>query len=230
MFNKTIVVCAGIIGVAAIASALLLSNLKINFKDGSDTINVIGLASRKVPADRAEFSFTVTVNSKNISAGYARLEAECAKARNLMYGAGFKADELSSSPITLMPTFVRDRNGFDTAEIRFFVLSRTVDVSTANLPLADYGSQLPQQLMAEGAEVSVSSIHYTCSEPRQCYDELLAAAGADAKTKAERIAASGGFRVGKLLKAEPPRSVSIDSGNGAELVVSLALYADYSVK
>ena len=230
MFNKTIVVCAGILGLAAIASALLLSNLKIDFNNKRDIINVTGTAEKRVPADRAEFSFTVTVNSKNVAAGYARLEDECAKARNLMYGIGFKADELTGSPIVLSPLYVRDRNGMETAEIRFFVLSRTVSVSTGNLQLADYGCQLPQQLMAEGAEVAVSDVRYTCNEPQQYYDELLAAAGADAKKKADSIAAAGGFKAGKLLSADPSRGVSIDRANGSELIASLAIYADYEVK
>ncbi len=227
MNNKVIILCSAIAAAAAVAAAALLANMNINLKDGENTISVQGTARAEVQADTARFGFAIKRHGRNgLGQLYKETQRDCAQALDMMYTLGFAPKDIESSAVECTPIYVRNSNGSTTNQIEGYSLVQRFSVTTRNLDLAEYGHLQPQQLMAQGIEVEIFPLSYSCSNSEELNSKLLAEASADALKKADRIAAAGGFKVGALCSA-PAQGLEI-TGERAK-TVTVNVYANYAV-
>jgi uncharacterized protein YggE len=148
------------------------------------TITVSGLGSVETVPDRASFSFTVTTNADTARAAMAKNSDDAdAVAKVLKAGA-----KIQTSGIGLSPRY--DDNG---QKILGYTASTTV---TADADLAKLGG-LIDAAVAAGAN-GLSGPSFSRSDRDQLYRDALKDALADARTKAQALAAGSGLTLGEI--------------------------------
>ena len=179
-----------LVPVAALAAALLLafgtSGAPAAAGDSADGITVQGTATVSAVPDRAEISFGVESPAQTARAALAANAAEIRKVIAALKAAG--ATELETQSISLSTRYTQ--NG----EPNGFVAQNTVSAKVANVARA--GPVIDAAVAAGANQVYGPSL--TRSNQADLYRQALKAAVADARLRAQAIAAAAGATLGKV--------------------------------
>lgn len=228
MNNKIVILCFCIVAAAVVAAAALLANMNIRFKEGENTISVVGYATAEVKADTVQFGFAVKRHGRaGLGQLYKELQHDSALALDTMYTLGFNPSDIEASAVGCSPIYVKTANGGVTNQIEGYYLVQKFTVTTKNIDLAEYGLLQPQQLMEQGIEVDIFPLDYFCPDIDGLKTKLLAEAGANAREKAATIAEAGGFKLGALCSSS---SQEVDVRGDSTKTVTVEVSANFSVE
>jgi uncharacterized protein len=164
------------------------------------SITVSGTGSVSVKPDRAHFSFGVDSKGTTASAALAENGAAMQKIIAALKAAGIDPDDIRTEQVSLSPV----DNDEETAVIGY---SASNSVSVVVHRLSGAGALIDRAVAAGATQVAGPSLDR--ADAAALYKKALDAATADARDKAETIAAASGLTLGRATQvsettSEPP--------------------------
>jgi uncharacterized protein len=177
-------------------------------KPAERRIRITGSAKKRIKSDLIEWTATVDAHAADRTAAYKQLKRGVDQAIAFLQKQGIKAEEIEAQSATFKQVFETQTtwvgtnrvdkqvpNGFDTSEE---ILVRSTDVARI-----EKASREITSLLEEGVSITSSEPLYYYTRLGELKLEMLAAAGRDARARAENILRStGGGAIGKLLGAD----------------------------
>jgi uncharacterized protein YggE len=175
-------------------------------------ITVGGIGSVRAVPNRAQFSFGVTTQGTTAAQA---IDANTGLARKViaaLKAGGVASDDLQTEAVSLEPRYSDD----DGAIVGY---TATNSVSATSRDLAKAGALVDAAVAAGANQASGPSL--TRSDQAELYRNALRAAVADARAKADAIAAAGGLQLGEIRSvvegssAPPPEPLARDAAGEA---------------
>jgi uncharacterized protein YggE len=197
------------VAVLALLAAALAGGLRPEAAEGVEadgqTIAVNGTGTVLVVPDRAEVSFGVESRGRTAREALAANAIEMRRLLDALHEAGVDRRNLRTEHLSLMPVY--DAKG---REIVAYVASNTAG---AEVDLAGAGAVIDAAVEAGANHVYGPTM--SRADESDLYRRALRAALADARRKAEALAAAGAFSVGRIVSvaetgvAPPPEPVAV---------------------
>lgn len=200
--NAQIVILGICFVVAAVGSAVILTDGLVKFKKASaEVINVTGSAEKKIVSDYAVWTASFSARDPQLKNAFAKVKENTAKVRAYLASKGIKEDELIVSQVTTDIIYKKNEKGSDTNVIETYLVSQWIEVRSADIKKVTAVSRESTELIEQGIQFVSDAPQYFYTKLSELKLEMLAAASADAKKRAEQIASSTGNKVGRIRSA-----------------------------
>ena len=170
-------------------------------------VEVTGEASQKLVPDQATLQVTVQAEDKVLTKAKDANDAKLKKVLAVAKDAGLTDKQLQLSYSNIAPQYDYNQNSSKPI-FRSYVVSHTI---TLTLKQPEKASVLIDALTREGID-QMGGLNFGLSDEKKARDALLEEALANAKAKAERMAAALGAKLGK------PLSIAEVGGNSPQPV------------
>lgn len=201
--NTQIIILGICFALATIVSTVILSQGLIKFKKASaEIIQVTGSAEKKIVSDYAVWTAEFSVRDPQLKSAFAKIKKEIDSVKAYLISKGIKEDEIIIPQVITEIIYKKNEKGNTTNEIEAYTLSQEVEVRS-------YDVQRITAVSRESTELIKQDIRFVSDAPQYFYTklaelklEMLSAASADAKKRAEQIASSTGNRIGRIRSAD----------------------------
>ncbi len=166
------------------------------------TITVKGSTRQRIRSDRAAWSIQVRGDGKTLPEAFAVLDAGIKQVRRFLGENGFSEPEIGLAAIATEIKYAHDEKGAPTNEIEGYGLSRRFSISTPDVQRVEQSAGRVTELIQDGVLVMSGAPEYYFTGLAQLRIDLMAAASADARARADRIAQSTGCRLDALRDAQ----------------------------
>lgn len=241
--TKNVLLLGGIIGFSFIISALIGGVSLYKMRSLDDVLSVTGSARAHVVADQVKWSssFSRTVKQSQLKKGYADLAQDLVLVKAFYADRGLDENELTISPV-MMNEYYDYNNNSGVQQEKQYVLIQTVSVNSSDVLGITTIAKQSRALIEKGVIFMSGNPEYYYSGLSNLRVNLLSSAIKDARARAEKIASSGGERVGTLRSASsgvvqvlPANSVEIsDYGaydtSSIDKEVMLTVKAAFSIR
>lgn len=192
------------IGIAAIVAAAILARAYTYKYRAQDTVVVTGLGETEFTSDLIVWSGTLTAEAQNVAAGYAQIEESKAKVQEYLVEKGLPADAAVFEFVNVDKQFVPvyNANG-NWAGQRFagYELRQRFTVESSDVEKVETISREISSLIAQGVSIEAYAPDYYYTKLDDVKMGLIETASADARLRAEKIAANAGTKIGKVASA-----------------------------
>lgn len=171
-------------------------------KKGDEAVTVTGSARKRIKSDLVVWSAGVSSQAAKLSDAYSRLAADVPRIKEYLKSKGIAEDQMTVSAISSTTQYARDENGNQTSEITGYSLSQQVEVRSGDVDRVAQIAREATELINQNILLESSAPQYSYTKIGDLKIEMLGEAARDAKTRAERIAASTGNRIGTLRSAK----------------------------
>lgn len=158
--------------------------------DTQNGITVTGMGSVNAVPDRAEFSFGVQSQGRTAAQALSANSAEMRRVIDALRSAGIAAADIQTGQVSVSPT-----TSSDGQTITGYMALNTVSARIRDLAAA--GRVIDAAVAAGANQVYGPSL--TRSDQDDLYRQALRSAFADARAKAQALAAAAGLTVGRVL-------------------------------
>ena len=179
-------------------------------------ITVTGLGSVSAVPDQAEFSFGVEKQARTAQQAFADASAAMTKLVDALKRAGIAAADLQTQHVAISPRYSEDGQS-----IVGYTASSSVSARLTGLGRA--GAVIDAAVAAGANQVFGPSL--SIADRTQRYQQALRAAVADARTKAQGLAAASGLTLGRIVvvaeagAAPSPMPLAEGAGRAADISV-----------
>jgi len=216
------------IGLVALAIALVASTAiaSTSWKHVRSTppqrkLRITGSAKKRIVSDLIQWSATVEAHAADRTAAYKQLRSEVARAVAALKKQGIREDEIFPQSATFKAVFETQVSGAGPTRTekqipRGFDTSEVIEVRSTDVARVEKASREITDLLEEGISITSGEPQYFYTKLGELKVEMLAAAGRDARARAENILKStGGAAIGKLLGADMG-IININPANATE--------------
>jgi hypothetical protein len=222
------------IGIVALAIAavwcttIVMATYKsIKIKPEQRTIKVIGSAKKRIVSDLIEWEASLEARAPDRTAAYKLLREHSAKAVALLVAEGIKPTEILPQSASFEEEFdlVVDHKVIPGVKVperierrvpKGFVTRTTIIVRSADIGRVEKASREITSLLEQGVSITSGTPSYFYTRLGELKVEMLAAAGRDARARADNILKStGGASIRKLLDANMG-IININPANSTE--------------
>jgi hypothetical protein len=190
------------------ASALVLSAMVLAaaYTSGSrnlGTITVTGLGETEFSSDMIVIKGVVNVKSGDAAEGYTSLEAQRKHVSEFLLKRGVKEEEITFAMPSAREDYESyyDDNGRYRSRFAGYVLRQAFTIESRGVDSTELAARELPSLMAEGVMVSVDEPMYYYTQLESVKHDLIGAAAADARRRAEIIATNSGAMLGVLSQS-----------------------------
>ena len=185
---------------------------------GPRDLNVTGSAKKRIVSDLALWSIRVAGEAATLEEAFTKLSDSTLKVREFLSQQGFPEAAVSLGPIHTVSHRRRDEKGLELPETIAFELWRTFSIRTNEVNRIAQAAGQVTELLKGGARVESLAPDYVFTGLQDLKIEMLGLATADARQRAERIAAESRCRIGEVREARagvlqitPPWSTDVSS-------------------
>lgn len=198
-----------ILGVAIVLAAQYLGN-GIRFKNHSEsTIEVTGLGSKDFDSDLIIWRGGFSKQAFEIKEAYALLSEDRKTIENYLSKKGIKPEEVVFESVDIQPEYeyTYDERGRSHSEFKGYKLTQGIIIEASNasgderLNLIENISRDVTELINDGIEFYSGSPQYYFTKLEDLKIEMMAAATANGKERANQIADNSGGSLGDLKEA-----------------------------
>jgi hypothetical protein len=191
---------------AAMALGLIISSMIFGWfysktKKGDEAITVTGSAKKRIKSDLVVWSAGVTAQSAQLTEAYKQLSDGIPKIKQYLISKGIPENEMTVSSIATTTLKKQDSNGVETSEVTGYLLKQSIDVRSNNVDKIAQIAREATELINQGILIESNAPQYYYTQIGDLKIEMLGEASKDAKTRAERIAASTGNSIGAVRSA-----------------------------
>lgn len=183
-----------VLSFSLIAAALVFGIFFYNARSGEDTINVVGMATKRFDSDIVKWRITIGRNTglNDVNHGYSLIQNDLQFLKKLLAEKELQEKELTIQPINTIPNYSREGqvSGYNLQQGVFVITSNTVAVEDIALN--------PTALIGQGIVLQNSNLEYFYSKLSDIKMELLAEATKDAQKRAEEIAKNSNVHLGNV--------------------------------
>lgn len=188
-----------ILGLALVASALVVSRPLRELAAARTSLTVKGFAERQIDSDLAVVTVLLTARGKAARDAKSRLQDGEKRVCEVLSSV---QSEIEESPAQLNPQFKLDARGNPTAEVDSYQANRFFKVHLREVAKADDLNRALENLLGEGWELNPGAIEYLCTNLAGLKADLLEDAMKDARLRADKMAGHGGRKLGRILSAQ----------------------------
>ena len=184
----------------AVASRAYNRQVEITAEQTQD-INVKGYARTRVVSDMAVWMIDVSGEAPTLADAFEFVEHSTQQVQQFLDEHGFEPADVLLSSISTDAHHVRDAEGNELRRVEAYTLHRRFTVTTTDvLRVAGAAGQVTQ-LLRDGVHVRSSQPEYTYTKVGDVKITILGAAAADARQRADEIAARAGCAVTDVREA-----------------------------
>jgi hypothetical protein len=226
-FNRSRILGAAVVLSAAVAASFVTSTVvasRAYLQRGeqqvrqSRTLDVTGSARLRISSDLALWTIRVAGEGRTLQEAFQKLDASAAQILEFLAKRGFPADALSLTAISTTPYYRHDEKGRETRELISYQLSRKIEVKSADVRRVAQADGAVTELLQSGVHVESYAPDYIYTKLADIKLEMIGRATANARERAEKIAAESRCRVGAVKDARsgvfqitPPWSTEVSS-------------------
>jgi hypothetical protein len=183
-----------LLSVSLIVAALVFGIFFYNARSSDDTINVVGMATKRFDSDIVKWRITIGRNTglNDISNGYLLIQNDLQFLKKLFTEKGLQPKELTIQPINTLSNYSRE------GQISGYNLQQGVFVITSNIAAVEDIALNPAVLIDKGIILQNSNLEYFYSKLSDIKMELLAEATKDAQKRAFEIAQNSNVHLGNV--------------------------------
>lgn len=192
-------------GMAVLAAVLLAATpAKAQEMRAIRSITVNGMEERKLVPDEAHITVNLNAQDKELAKARAAHQQKLAKLMAIVKKAGIDERKVATQSSNIQPVYSyrNDGNGKNQRLFEGYRAQTNLDITVSDT--AKLGA-LMDQIASAGFEQGANTewgnllhVYYTLSQPERLRDEMLVAAIANARAKAERMAQAAGASLGKV--------------------------------
>ena len=191
----------------ALALGLVLSSLIFGWffeksKKGDELITVTGSARKRIKSDLVVWSAAVTYQAPTLAEAYRSLSENVPRVKQYLVSKGIPENEITISSITTTTLRRTDENGQESSQISGYSLRQELEVRSTDVDKIARIAREATELINQGILIDSNSPQYLYTKLGDLKIEMLGEAAKDAKTRAERIAASTGNQIGTVRSAK----------------------------
>jgi uncharacterized protein len=191
----------------ALAIGLVLSSLIFGWffaksRKGDEMITVTGSARKRIKSDLVVWSAAVTIEAPKLADAYRQLSENVPRVKQYLISKGIPENEITISSITTTTLRRTNENGQESSEITGYSLRQSLDVRSIEIDKIAQIAREATELINQGILIESNSPQYLYTKLGDLKIEMLGEAAKDAKTRAERIAASTGNQIGTVRSAK----------------------------
>jgi hypothetical protein len=194
-----LLICLTILG-----AVLILGNAYKYKYRSSETISVTGLSEKEFSSDRVVWGGSFVRTDLELRSAYAQLKQDESAIRAYLNSKGIPDSNIVFTSVNMSKNYSHqyDDRGYEISS-RFagYTLSEDVRVESGDIDRVETLSREITELLEKGIELNSYSPEYYYTKLNALKIDLLARASADAKKRAETIAANSGTKVVGLKKA-----------------------------
>ncbi|MCX6935442.1 MAG: SIMPL domain-containing protein [Verrucomicrobia bacterium] len=191
---------AAILGLALVVATVVISRPLQELVRNRATVTVKGFAEKPIEADMAIVSTDLNYQGKTVGEALRRLEVAEEQVRKIFEASG---GEVSCNPVMISKRYKLDAHGNLSSEIEGYDASRDFSVYFRQTEKAATLITNLEKLMTEQVGgLSLRRIEYLCNELGGMKANLLEEAMKDARVRADKMAATGGRKIGGLVSAQ----------------------------
>lgn len=190
------------LAVGLVISSMILGWSYVSKKSGEEAVTVTGSARKRIKSDLVVWSAGISSQSAKLADAYSQLSANVPRIKQYLVSKGIAENQMTVSSISSTTQYSRDTNGNETTEITGYTLRQEVEVRSSDVDRIAQIAREATELINQGILLESSPPKYFYTALGDLKVEMLGEAAKDAKTRAEKIAASTGNRVGTLRSAK----------------------------
>lgn len=190
-------ITAAILGVSFVIGATVFGGWFYRSRQSSNTVRVVGAATRRFEADVVKWRITVgrSVGLTDSRSGYAQTRADFQALLAELKSGGINEADISVQPINRNYTYDNQGN------VAGHNYSQSAFVISTDLATVERLALNPDALIERGVTLQNSALEYYFSKLPDIKKELLAEATKDARQRAEEIARNSGAGIGRVASA-----------------------------
>lgn len=166
-----------------------------------ESITVKGSVRRRITSDQAVWQISVQGRAATLADAFGRVDGAVARVQKFLTDAGFQGGEIGLGAIDTSTYYANDEHGNQTRQIAEYLLTRRFCIATSDVLRVLRSAGRVTELINEGIEVISFAPAYYYTKLADLKVDLMAEASADARARAEKIAAHTGARLGTLRDA-----------------------------
>jgi uncharacterized protein YggE len=178
---------------SSLALATAFSALMLGAAQAEATLTVTGSGTVETAPDMATVSLGVTTNGDTAGAALSANSAAVAGVIERLKAQGVDPADIQTSNLSLNPNWVSNASG--ASEVQGYVAMNMVSLRIRAL---DKTGALLDAAVADGAN-TLNGLYFSLQDGRAAEDEARKRAVADAKARAEALAAAAGTKLGAIL-------------------------------
>jgi hypothetical protein len=191
------------------------------------TIKVVGSAKKRIVSDLIEWRAVIEARSTDRTAAYKTLRDHRDKAVAFIAAQGVKPAEIQPQSTTFEEEFtiehdfkvlpnVKDPIKVEKRTFKGFVTRETILVRSADVAVVEKASREVTSLLEQGISITSHAPAYFYTRLGELKVEMLAAAGRDARARADNILKSAGGASIKSLRKTNMGIININPANSTE--------------
>jgi uncharacterized protein len=222
------------IGIVALAAAMVWSTWlvtdtyhSIKVKPTQRSIRVTGSAKKRIVSDLIEWSATLEANAPDRTTAYKQLRGYTDRTIDFLKGQGIKPEEIQpqstsfeevievTEELKVLPG-VKEPVKVEKKTPKGFKTTQVIIVRSTDVARIEKASREVTSLLEEGVSITSDAPEYFYTRLGELKIEMLAAAGKDARARADNILKNaGGAHVGSLIAADMG-IININPANSTE--------------
>jgi len=164
------------------------------------TVTVRGVSERDVTADLATWTVDFSQEGDDLGPVQQSVDRQAQAVRAFFLRAGFSADEVTDSDVSVTRQRATDSGGNATGPNKLTV-KRSIQLRTDDVLRARTAYARQSELLRDGVELSGSNITYTFTRLNELKPVMIAEADRNARRSAEQFARDSGADVGRIKTA-----------------------------
>ena len=192
------------IALSIVLAAFLLGRAYTYKYRAQDTVVVTGLAEREFTSDLIVWRGWITAESHDVTTGYKQIEQSKDKVLQFITSHGIAADSVVFMFVNVNKEYegIYSSNGnYMGQRFKGYSLRQSFTVESTNVDAVEAISREISSLIAQGVSLESWQPEYYYTRLDDVKHDLIERATADARGRAEKIAAASGARLGKVSEA-----------------------------
>jgi uncharacterized protein len=190
------------LAIGLVLSALIFGWFFEKSRKGDEVITVTGSARKRIKSDLVVWSAAVTYQAPTLAEAYRSLAENVPRVKQYLIGKGIPESEITISSITTTTLRKTDENGQESSDVSGYSLRQELQVRSTDIDKIAQIAREATELINQGILIESNSPQYLYTKLGDLKIEMLGEAAKDAKTRAERIAASTGNSIGTVRSAK----------------------------
>lgn len=189
---------------AAVVCAVVLGRAYTYKYRSQDTVVVTGLGETEFSSDLIVWSGAVTAEAQDVAAGYAQIERAKGKVMDFLKEKGLAENAVVFEFVNVDKLYdpVYNANGnWAGQRFRGYMLRQRFTVESNDVERVEAISREISALIAQGVSIEAYAPDYYYTKLDDVKMGLIETASADARLRAEKIAANAGAKIGRVASA-----------------------------
>jgi hypothetical protein len=191
------------------------------------SIKVVGSAKKRIVSDLIDWEATVTARASDRTAAYKLLREEREKAVAFLVAQGIKESEIQPQSTSFQEEFdthvefkmlpgAKEPLRLETKVFKDYLTSEAIIVRSTDVQRVEKASREITNLLEQGVSITSAAPSYFYTRLGELKVEMLAAAGKDARARADNILKSAGGAEIKRLRKTNMGIININPANSTQ--------------